>query len=137
MTDPSLSWSRIPMPSLLTNVDVGDVGNRDPHRSGDAGPIYEGSGSANDESEALADYARKLWAVLDQAAEYLLEQVARGGSGPVLARPESLLTTEEQWQHWCEIYAAALSVLAGPVGDEGYGAQEARLEYQNRWLYKQ
>jgi hypothetical protein len=34
------------------------------------------------------------------------------------------------------VVAAALSTLAGPAGDEGYGEQEARLEYQNNYMYR-
>lgn len=60
------------------------------------------------------------------------EQVARGGNGSGRADIRPLLTTEEHWQQWRTVYSGVLSVLAGPHGDEGFGEQEARLEYQNR-----
>jgi hypothetical protein len=110
------------MPTLLGDIRPHDLGSRDPQRSGDAGPIYTapGRGEAAD-VEAVSEYARKLWSVLDQVARYLAEQVARG----------SMLTTDAQWQDWRAAYATVLSTLAGPAGDEGYGEQEAQLEYQN------
>ena len=123
------SWTRIPMPSLLADSRVHQH-SRDPERRSDTrtGPTPD-----FDVDWAL-DYARKLWSVLDQAARYLAEDVARGTSSPQL---QSLLTTEEQWQRWRDHYAAILGVLTGPVGDEGYGEHEARLEYQNCHVSRQ
>jgi hypothetical protein len=135
MSEPPMSWSQIPMPSLLTDIRIGDRGSRDPERSGDAGPI-DPDPAARAERGRVVDYARELWSALDQVARYLVEQVARGGSGPVLAQPQPLLQTDEQWDQWRELYASVLSLLAGPLGDEGYGHQEARLEYQNSALYR-
>ena len=123
------------MPGLLTDREPTYYGNRDPERSGDAGPVYDVE--PEPVNEALQAYAQQLWRTLDEVAHYLLDEVARGGSGPVLAERGSLLLTEDQWQGWSSAYAGTLGVLAGPAGDHGYGAQEAQLEYQNGYLYRQ
>jgi len=128
------SWTRIPMPELLTEPKFGDRGNRDPQRSGEDEPVSAAVSNAADGE--LAVYAQQLWAALDDSARYLREQVARGGSGPLLANKGPLLSTDEQWQRWCATYAGVLGVLAGPAGDQGYGRQEAQLEYQNGFLYR-
>jgi hypothetical protein len=124
----------IPMPSLLTDPN-GSSSDRDPATSHEHAPI-EGR-PARDPSdveleEPLARYARLLWAELDRVSHYLREQVAGGGDGPLLANATPLLVTEEQWTKWREVYGGALSVLAGPAGDNGYGAEEAQLAYQHR-----
>jgi hypothetical protein len=137
MSEPYEPWTGIPMPGLLTDPERATLRNRDPERSGDAGPVYDDSDDGEDASDDVAAYARQLWVALDEGARYLLEQLARGGGGPLLAEHRPLLSTEEQWQQWCTVYADVLSVLAGPHGDQGYGEQEARLEYQNGHLYRE
>jgi hypothetical protein len=89
-----------------------------------------------DPSRTLLDdpvtvYARQLWTVLERVARYLREDVAHGSGNWPQRDGQPLLATDEQWQRWRVHYAAALSVLAGPAGDQGYGKQEATLEYQN------
>jgi hypothetical protein len=124
----------IPMPTVLTNSRPA-FSNHDPQTSGDAGPTYsdaELAAAKPDIDSSITEYARELWRALDEVGQYLREELAHGGSGPVRANRRSVLTTDEQWREWCDVYAGVLSVLAGPAGDEGYGEQEARLEYQNR-----
>jgi hypothetical protein len=121
------------MPGLIADqIPVRSL--RDPESGNESGPIDDPPDVVSEDApqDDVSVYARQLWALLDQVARYLREQVARGGSGPVLAEAKPLLSTDEQWQQWTEIYSGVLSVLAGPHGDEGYGRQEARLEYQNR-----
>ena len=138
MDDSTTAWPGIPMPSILTD-DAPAFSNHDPQTSGDAGPIYsnaERDAAKADVDEPIADYARQLWRALNDAVRYLRNDVARGGSGPLLAEQVPLPTTENQWQAWIRVCASALSTLAGPAGDQGYGEQEARLEYQNNYLYR-
>jgi hypothetical protein len=120
------TWVDIPMPRLLTE-GVDTPTDRDPSTSSEGKP---GAGPPA-ESERVAAYARQLWSELESVSRYLREQVASGGSGPVLADSTPLLTNDEQWLHWRQAYAQALSTLAGPAGDEGYGAEQAQLLYQN------
>jgi hypothetical protein len=137
MSEASEPRSGIPMPSLLTNPEPAVAGNRDPDRSGETGPIHDDASTDADIDDAVIRYAQQLWDSLDRIGEYLRDQVARGGSGPLLANTTPMLVTAEQWQHWSEVYAKALSVLAGPGGDQGHGEQQARLEYQNGYVYRQ
>jgi hypothetical protein len=128
------SAASIPMPGLLSD-DMGSAADRDPATSHEHAPIEdrpERDPSGVGVDEPVTQYARQLWTELDGVARYLQEQVAHGGGGPVVADSSSLLTTDEQWQAWQAIYAKVLSVLAGPKGDQGYGSQQAQLEYQNR-----
>jgi hypothetical protein len=122
----------IPMPGLLNDEHAANS-DHDPATSHEHGPISDRP--VRDPSQALIDdpvtvYARQLWTVVDRLARYLRDDVARA-SGSQLRSGTSLLATDEQWERWREHYATALSVLAGPAGDQGYGRQEATLEYQN------
>ena len=138
MDDSIAAWPGIPMPSLLSD-EAPAFSNHDPQTSGDAGPIYndaERDAAKAAVDEPIAEYARQLWQTLNDAVRYLRNEVARGGSGPLLAGRASLLRSENQWQTWTSVCAASLSTLAGPAGDQGYGEQEARLEYQNNYLYR-
>jgi hypothetical protein len=138
MTKEPYAWPGIPMPTLLRD-DSPSFSNRDPETSGDAGPIYsdaERDAARPDVDEPISDYARQLWRTLNTVVQYLREDVARGGAGPVQTDQTPLLTTDDQWQAWMKICAAALHTLAGPAGDQGYGEQEARLEYQNYFVYR-
>jgi hypothetical protein len=133
MADAGDAWTQIPMPSLIADqIPVRSL--RDPESGNESGPIDDPPDVVSEDppQDNVSVYARQLWTALDQVARYLLDQVARGGSGPVLAEAKPLLDTDDQWLRWSEMYAGVLSVLAGPHGDEGYGQQEARLEYQNR-----
>jgi hypothetical protein len=121
MTD---SQTLIPMPLLISDARPA-ASDADPATSHEHGPITDRP--VRDPSDAGIDdpvtvYARQLWAELDAIGHYLREAIARG----------SLLTTDDAWTQWQERYAAVLSVLAGPAGDQGYGQQEAQLERQNR-----
>jgi hypothetical protein len=118
------SWVRIPMPSLL--ADRADTpSNRDPATSSEASPVTDRSVG----NERVVAYARLLWSELDRVGDYLRDHVGGGGSGPVLAQTEPILTNDDQWQRWSEIYAQTLTTLAGPAGDQGYGAEQAQLLY--------
>jgi hypothetical protein len=124
----------IPMPTLIGERRPA-ASDHDPATSHEHGPI-EGR-PTNDPSnidinDPVAVYARQLWTELDAVRRYLVEDVAHGGAGPLLARRQPLLTNEDEWAAWRVQYASVLGVLAGPAGDEGYGEQEAQLEYQNR-----
>jgi hypothetical protein len=137
MSDDATPRMQIPMPSVLTQ-DAPAFANRDPGTSGETGPIYdeaERDAAKASADEPITEYARELWSALDEVAEYLRDDLARGGAARPGSAP-SVLVTPDQWQEWAEVYAAILSVLAGPKGDEGYGEQEARLEYQNGLLYR-
>lgn len=83
-------------------------------------------------------YAQELWEQLESVRHYLVEslphpppswEVPLGGARPT-GRDD-----ERGWQQWEEVYAAVLSVLAGPHGDHGFAADEAheivraRLEF--------
>jgi hypothetical protein len=123
----------IPMPGLLSDR-FGSASDRDPATSHEHAPIDDRP--ARDPSDARVDepvtvYARQLWTALDRLTRYLRDEVAGGGDGPLLANATPLLTTEEQWATWRELYGGALSVLVGPAGDQGYGEQEAQLVYQH------
>jgi hypothetical protein len=138
MSESSESWPHIPMPGLLTDAAPA-FSNRDPETSGDAGPIYdrpEGDAVNASGHDPVAEYARQLWRTLSEAVKYLRDDIARATSEPDTAGPTPLLGTDDQWGAWAAVYARALSVLAGPAGDEGYGEQEARLEYQNNYLFR-
>lgn len=138
MDESTRVWPGIPMPSLLSDAAPA-FRNHDPQTSGEAGPIYseaERAAAKADVDEPIADYARQLWHTLKATVRYLRDDVARGGSGPLLAERASMLKTDEQWQAWATICGSALSMLAGSAGDQGYGEQEARLEYQNNFVYR-
>jgi hypothetical protein len=124
---------QIPMPGLLSDSN-GSASDRDPATSHEHAPI-EGRPTRDPSDveldEPLAQYARRLWTELDRVSRYLRDQVAGGGDGPLLANATPLLITEEQWAKWREVYGSALSALAGPAGDHGYGEQEALLAYEH------
>jgi hypothetical protein len=138
MIEEHSAWPGIPMPTILHD-DAPWFSNRDPETSGDDGPVFgesERDAAKPDVDEPISDYARQLWRTLNAVVQYLRDDVARGGAGPLLANKVPLLKTEEQWQAWMVVVAPALSTLAGPAGDEGYGEQEVRLEYQNDYVYR-
>ena len=126
------------MPGLLADKNA-PFSDSDPATSHEHGPT-PGRGERDPSDAAIDDpvtrYGRQLWTELDKVARYLREEVARGGSGPLPAEIKPLLATEDQWQRWREVYARVLSILAGPAGDQGYGHQEALLEYQNSYAHR-
>ncbi len=133
-TSASKTLTSIPVPGLLAD-GRGSASDRDPATSHEHAPIEDRpvrDPSDVERDEPVTAYARHLWHELDRVAHYLETQIARGGSnGPLVTQPTPLLSTEEQWAEWREVYASVLSALAGPAGDEGYGAQEAQLVYQH------
>ncbi len=124
------------MPSLIAS-QIPARSQRDPEAGNEWAPIDDAPAALSEQApeSAIAAYARQLWQEVDRLAAYLRDEIARGGSGPVLADSGPLLATDEDWQKWQQMYAGALSILAGPAGDQGYGEEAARLEYQNGFLY--
>jgi hypothetical protein len=124
------------MPSLIAS-QVPARSQRDPEAGNEWAPIDDAPAALSERpsDSELAAYARQLWQELDRLAHYLRDEIARGGSGPVLADSNPRLATDADWQQWQQMYAGALSTLAGPAGDQGYGEQEARKEYQKGFLY--
>jgi len=131
------AWTGIPMPSLIAD-QVPARSLRDPESGNESGPIDDPPEvvSEAEPADPVSEYARQIWRQLDRVARYLRDDIARHGSDPLLLKSSSLLGNDTQWQDWQNSYAAVLSVLAGPRGDAGYGAQEARLEYQNSAVYR-
>ncbi len=134
MTSAADSLTSIPMPGLIGDAR-GAASDRDPATSHEHAPIEdrpERDPSDVGTEEPVTAYARQLWLELDRVAHYLHNEVARGGSnGPLVTEPKPLLSSDEQWNRWREVYADVLSALAGPAGDQGYGEQEARRAAQD------
>lgn len=130
----SETWNSIPMPGLL-NDEHAASSDRDPATSHEHAPISDRP--VRDPSHVLVDdpvtvYARQLWTVVDRLARYVRDDVAHGIGRPLLPDAPPVRSSDEQWRQWREHYAAALSILAGPAGDQGYGRQEATLEYEQQ-----
>ncbi len=129
MTSAADSLTSIPMPGVLGD-EHGAASDRDPATSHEHAPIEdrpERDPSDVGTDEPVTAYARQLWLELDRVAHYLHTEVARGGSnGPLVTQAKPLLSTEDQWDRWREVYGDVLSTLAGPAGDQGFGDQEAR-----------
>jgi hypothetical protein len=81
-------------------------------------------------------YARELWKDLDAMRQYLLDSLPPDAHGPGPHTVRSASPTGPQddagWNNWMAAFAAVTSVLAGPHGDSGYGAGEARQLAQSR-----
>jgi hypothetical protein len=122
------TWVQIPMPSLLAD-GVDTPSDRDPATSAEAGPGVDRPA----ENDRLAAYARQLWSELARVSQYLRDRVAGGGSGPLLAETTPLLTSNDQWLQWREVYARALSTLAGPAAAKVMGP--SKLSCSNRRRY--
>ena len=85
-------------------------------------------------ADALKDsceYAQQLWEELDGVRAYLVRALPddpgradarRGATAPT--GPDD----EEGWTDWMATYAAVTSVMCGPHGDSGFGADQARHE---------
>ncbi|MGH3264287.1 MAG: hypothetical protein ACRDNS_20090 [Trebonia sp.] len=65
------------------------------------------------------NYGAALWEELDRERAYLLELAGDGGK-------PSVLRGGDDWEAWAHRFAEVTSALAGPTGDSGYGAGEAR-----------
>jgi len=121
MTDPDTDAPvEFPLPQVLEGTGTDELRDADL----DAGPLpAEQARALARRLDETAEYGRTLWEQLRRIADYLREEVARGG-----AAGQPLPRSEEQWQRWRACYAQALTALAGPRGDEGYGEQEAEVE---------
>jgi hypothetical protein len=64
-------------------------------------------------------YGEQLWQQLVGVREYL--------AGSVPAAQD-----DARWRSWSEVYAAVVGTLAGPHGDSGFGADEARQIMRGR-----
>jgi hypothetical protein len=69
------------------------------------------------------EYGRTLWAQLDEARHYLLNDVAGGEDGQIAG----LLDDQRNWWVWAELFGRVSSALAGARGDSGFGRSEATL----------
>ena len=89
---------------------------------------------ANLLAQALEDscrYAQQLWHQLDAARGYLLRSLPDDPQRPDARRTATAPTgpgDEAGWNDWMATYAAVTSVLCGPHGDSGFGADEARKQ---------
>jgi hypothetical protein len=85
-------------------------------------------------AEALEDscrYAQQLWHELDDVRGYLVRCLPDDPQRPDAQRGATAPTgpdDEQGWNDWMGTYASVTSVLAGPHGDSGFGADEARRE---------
>jgi len=101
--------------------------------------ITEHRNRANMLADALQDscrYAQQLWHELDDVRRYLLRCLPDDPQRPDARRTATAPTGPDDdagWSDWIATYAAVTSVLCGPHGDSGFGAEQARHEaYQRR-----
>ena len=77
------------------------------------------------------EYAQALWEQLDQVRGYLVRCLPDDPQHPDAQRHATAPTGADDdagWDDWMATYAAVTSVLCGPRGDSGFGADEARKE---------
>src|SRR3954470_23079325 len=80
-------------------------------------------------------YAQQLWHQLDEVRGYLQRSLPDDPQHADARRAATAPTgpdDDEGWQDWMSTYAAVTSVLCGPHGDSGFGADEARREARAR-----
>jgi hypothetical protein len=93
---------------------------------------------ANQLAGALEDscrYAQQLWDELQAVREYLVRSLPDDPQRPEARRTETAPAgpdDEAGWHDWIGTYAAVTSVLCGPHGDSGFGADEAREQARAR-----
>jgi hypothetical protein len=107
-----------PLPALLTD-GVGTPSDRDPKATSEGGPQHNRGTEDSADAGIITAYAQQLWGELSRVAQYLHDLTPQ-------------VSTDEQWAQWRTTYADVLSVMAGPAGDQGFGAQEATRAFQNR-----
>lgn len=96
--------------------------------------IAEHRNRANLLASALEDschYAQALWQQLDEVRHYLVRSLPDDPQRPDAQRHATAPTGPDDdagWEDWMATYAAVTSVLCGPRGDSGFGADEARSE---------
>jgi hypothetical protein len=119
----------LPMPGVL-QADRPDLKAELAARD-DAGKVH----LLEQEFEKACEYGQVLWHDVDELRHYLLASVP---PDPRLPGPRRIGASptgpddEDGWKYWMAAYAEATSVLAGPHGDSGFGAHEARREAQIR-----
>jgi hypothetical protein len=91
---------------------------------------------AIDALKDLREYGVILWEHLDLARHYLYDSLPsdprQPGTTPRLSASPTGPDDEDGWSRWMAAYAEVTSALAGPHGDSGFGASEAKLEAQRR-----
>jgi hypothetical protein len=121
----------IPRPELLDpdrmlSTDRDDM-TADEHRN-----------RANELASALEEscrYAQQLWQQLQDVREYLVRALPDDPQQPGARRTATAPTgpdDEAGWHDWIGTYASVTSVLCGPHGDSGFGADEAREQARAR-----
>jgi hypothetical protein len=83
-------------------------------------------------------YAQMLWDRLNVVRRYLVQSLpapsASGPGGIGCAAPRGR-DDEQGWRAWLDIYADVTATLAGPRGDSGFAADEARRIMCSRRLF--
>jgi len=81
--------------------------------------------------DSACQYGKTLWQQVESLRAYLLASLPPDPRvpGPHQSAASPTGPDDEQgWQRWMAAYAAATSALAGPQGDSGFGARQARQE---------
>jgi hypothetical protein len=120
------SFESLPMPGVLTDAPPVPV-SADLHDGVTRDELLSQIAALEKHIETVTDYARQLWQQLSDVADYLREDIARGVTGA------GVLASDESWTSWQAAYASTLSRLAGPRGDNGYGAYQASMEREHRF----
>jgi hypothetical protein len=86
--------------------------------------------------KAMSEYGTMLWQHLDLARRYLYESLPSDprapGSDPHVCASPTGPDDERGWARWVSTYSLVTSALAGPHGDSGFGAGEAKRESELR-----
>ena len=81
------------------------------------------------------DYAQALWRQLDEVRAYLVRSLPDDPQRTDARRHATAPTGPDDdagWDDWMATYAAVTSVLCGPRGDSGFGADAAHSEAHAR-----
>jgi len=81
------------------------------------------------------EYAQALWHQLDEVRAYLVRSLPDDPQRTDARRHATAPTGPDDdagWDDWMATYAAVTSVLCGPRGDSGFGADAARSEAHAR-----
>jgi hypothetical protein len=86
--------------------------------------------------KAMSEYGTMLWEHLDLARHYLYESLPSDprdpGPGPHVSASPTGPDDDQGWTRWVSTYSLVTSALAGPHGDSGFGASEAKRESEVR-----
>jgi hypothetical protein len=113
----------IPQPEVLDPERFG--GNRDSRSFAEHRDL---AARLTTELRETCAYARTLWQELDAVRHYLVDSLPRpAGSGRTLGGAAPTGPHDDNgWRAWVGVYASVVSILEGPRGDSGFGADEAR-----------